>query len=1081
MNTGRDDISDIGKRCIADLRTTNPRDDKTRIEDTKGGLLADSYIWVLDDENFTQWRDDSSQRLLWVKGDPGKGKTMLLCGIINHLESTPRTDNKRMLAYFFCQATDERINTATAVVRGLILMLLEQDSRLLCHIEKKYEVHGTALFDDGNAWYALSKILLDILQDPRLESVWLVVDALDECTTGRSQLLDLIVDSSRTGRDRIKWLISSRNWLDIEERLDAVADKVSLEFNAASVAGAVESYINHKVSQLAQSKKYKTETTAEIRRHLLANADGTFLWVALVCQELDKAPRWKGLQRVQSFPAGLDGLYRSMILHAQEHEESALCLKLVAVTTIAYIPLRLVEYPSLVEECRDMEHDLESLQDLIKSCGSFLTVRNEIVYFVHQSAKDYLVNQQSSLVFPDDQAAVHEQILLSSLQSLTRILHRDMYDLADPGICLDDIVVPSPDPLRPVAYSCIYWIDHFWASDGKTKLHLMEASVEFLEKKCLYWLESLSLLRSIYPAMTSLHRLMKSQTTHRLQDVVIDAYRVLQNFHIALGDYPLQTYATVLLFSPQSSSIRRLFRHEAPTLADCRRGIREHWSDWEFTYTPQSGRVDSVEFSPDDQHVLTSSTRGKKPGARTVYVWSTTTGACEMALEGTYGTYSPDGYFIATACGRAIKLWNARTGLCERISSDHERSVYMVKFSPCGTVVAFVLEGARNITPTLSTVRTWVLGQGRPGATFQIQGNRVSRIDFSADGSQILITEDLGVLAWDLEKSELTSPFALADDMRPETTRIVAVSGGGRLMLAQVGNDTLEIWDLQRGANRIRSFRHLRLRIAAFSADARRIASVAPDTVKIWNVEDDACEATFSSGSEFPYLVAFSKDGQRLALGTWDGTVMLSGSLSRARAQDSLAHDMSITGVSISPRGRHVVTASTDETLKIWDLDTGLCELSIQSGSIMPVPFIACSYSADGRHIISETLLRTVEYWDAATGILLDSCDNAGLWSSGYFSDLGWRAQPAVAQWKPYFEPSSYRVAATISDDGHWILRHGRRVIWLPPDFRTRGDNAREKGVLFSVNVSSSGVVMAIATHVSQVCIIHFERAAEDP
>jgi hypothetical protein len=33
--------------CIQDMRQTDPRNDKKRIEDTKGGLLADSYRWCL--------------------------------------------------------------------------------------------------------------------------------------------------------------------------------------------------------------------------------------------------------------------------------------------------------------------------------------------------------------------------------------------------------------------------------------------------------------------------------------------------------------------------------------------------------------------------------------------------------------------------------------------------------------------------------------------------------------------------------------------------------------------------------------------------------------------------------------------------------------------------------------------------------------------------------------------------------------------------------------------------------------------------------------------------------------------------
>jgi hypothetical protein len=68
---------EIGKqeKCILDLRLTDPRDDKKRIEDTKGGLLEDLYHWILDNSDFRQWRRGEQSQLLWIKGDPGKGKT----------------------------------------------------------------------------------------------------------------------------------------------------------------------------------------------------------------------------------------------------------------------------------------------------------------------------------------------------------------------------------------------------------------------------------------------------------------------------------------------------------------------------------------------------------------------------------------------------------------------------------------------------------------------------------------------------------------------------------------------------------------------------------------------------------------------------------------------------------------------------------------------------------------------------------------------------------------------------------------------------------------------------------------------
>ncbi|KAL2134279.1 hypothetical protein VTI74DRAFT_536 [Chaetomium olivicolor] len=142
---------EIGKddRCLADLRTTDPRHDKKRIEGAKGGLLRDSYRWVLDNAEFQRWRHGEDNRLLWIKGDPGKGKTMLLCGIIDELNISAPSG---ILSFFFCQATDSRLNNATAVLRGLIYLLVSQQPALISHVRQQHDLAGKRAVEDTNAW-----------------------------------------------------------------------------------------------------------------------------------------------------------------------------------------------------------------------------------------------------------------------------------------------------------------------------------------------------------------------------------------------------------------------------------------------------------------------------------------------------------------------------------------------------------------------------------------------------------------------------------------------------------------------------------------------------------------------------------------------------------------------------------------------------------------------------------------------------------------------------------------------------------------------------------------------------------------
>lgn len=489
--------------CIRDLRLTDPCDDKKRLEETKGGLLEDSYCWILENSDFQRWRDDKQSRLLWIKGDPGKGKTMLLCGIINELNKS--MTKTAQLAYFFCQATDSRINNATAVLRGLLYLLVNQQPSLVSYVRKKYDHAGKALFEDTNAWVALSDIFTNILQDPSLNSTYLVIDALDECVADLRKLLDLIVQTS-SASPRIKWIVSSRNWPDVEERLERAGDKVrlSLELNAQPISTAVGVFIQHKVLQLVERKKYDDITRYAVLDHLFSNAHDTFLWVALVCQNLENVPRRHVIKKLNAFPPGLDSLYDRMLQQISTLEDADLCKQILALVTVAYQPITLQELVTLVAELEDMADDVGSIREIIGLCGSFLTLRKDTIYFVHQSAKDFLFAIAFDGIFPFGKEEVHRTVFSRSLKVMARSLHRDIYSLAELGYPSEKIKQPTPNPLAALCYSCIYWIDHLYDSNSSCPSNDIE---EFLSTKYVYWLEALSLCRSMSKGVVSVAKL----------------------------------------------------------------------------------------------------------------------------------------------------------------------------------------------------------------------------------------------------------------------------------------------------------------------------------------------------------------------------------------------------------------------------------------------------------------------------------------------------------------------------------------------------------------------------------------------
>jgi len=173
----------------------------------------------------------------------------------------------------------------------------------------------------------------------------------------------------------------------------------------------------------------------------------------------------------------------------------------------------LKELTSFIEQLEGIADDLESLRELKGLCGSFFVLRGDTVYFVHQSAKDFLLKNMLYEIFPSGVAELHYMIFSKSLVAMSRTLHRDVYSLRTPGFPIDRVQQPDPDPLVAVRYSCIYWVEHLaeWdprnTTKDRTDLGNGEAVDKFLREKYLYRLEALSLLRGMSEGVLSIVKL----------------------------------------------------------------------------------------------------------------------------------------------------------------------------------------------------------------------------------------------------------------------------------------------------------------------------------------------------------------------------------------------------------------------------------------------------------------------------------------------------------------------------------------------------------------------------------------------
>ncbi|KAH6670334.1 NACHT domain-containing protein, partial [Plectosphaerella plurivora] len=515
-------------RGLFTLGQIDPVSDKRSIERRKGGLLRQSYQWILSNADFKRWRQDPDVGLLWIRGDPGKGKTMLLCGVIDEL-SRQKSQGEQNLAFFFC--LDERRDDAVGVVRGLLASLFVQQPDIRRSYETRFRGQPPL---NVTSWEVLREVMEGVFRDPRLRETCIIIDALDECRHGLWDLLALI---SRMPSPRIKFLLASRSSDRIQQALKvgtAVGNRLlSLELNSEAISEAVYSYIEHR---LAGYEGYDAALKQEARQYLQKNSGSTFLWVALVIQELatDRTPRWKLgslLDRLRAFPSSLEELYKriwSNMLITHENEDvdvdtrRSLCPRILALVLTVERPVSLTEASLLIDWPADFPINDLARQEAIGYCRSFVTigVDDKVIHMVHQSAKDFLLKHAVGMLFPSGAAFHHLNIAQVSLMVISKTLHEGMRPPANRKDRRRSASAPSQQKSVDAAtYSCLYWVDHLQlglvAQPKKVQHQYLKDGGPvhvFLQTHLLHWFEFIALHGAVSTGITALSTLITLST-----------------------------------------------------------------------------------------------------------------------------------------------------------------------------------------------------------------------------------------------------------------------------------------------------------------------------------------------------------------------------------------------------------------------------------------------------------------------------------------------------------------------------------------------------------------------------------------
>ncbi|RSL90982.1 hypothetical protein CEP51_000479 [Fusarium floridanum] len=445
-------------KCRNTLFVSDPKIDRATLISSKGQRTPGTCEWIRENLHYQAWLAGES-RLLWISGGPGRGKTVLSLFLNEEVEKLCETTEDRLL-FYFCRFQDERYNKTINVLRSLIYQILKfsvdgpEVQQALEYFDAPEKVQF-ALSSFECLWTVLEKLLAQ----PGLPRIFCIIDGVDECHSSH-QLVAKLYDycKSQARKNDSTGLRLAMIGRDLEE-LDAFPGIKVDPDNEEDVNEDVKTFISSSLEPLARIQGFDDDIRSRVKKSLLERAEGIFLWVSFVIDELSRKKTCvEILETLHALPKGLHPIFARMLhnIDSGQRQTSALILKWVA---LAERPLTLNELAGAIGvEPGDHGMSIERITtDRVAICRPFLKVHNNRVLFVHQSAKEYLLRKKH------DADQVLEGFRITSDQGHAALAQKCLLVLENSALQhttldLDDMPWQDASPL--LGYAVFYWQSH---------------------------------------------------------------------------------------------------------------------------------------------------------------------------------------------------------------------------------------------------------------------------------------------------------------------------------------------------------------------------------------------------------------------------------------------------------------------------------------------------------------------------------------------------------------------------------------------------------------------------------------------
>lgn len=511
-------VDEEQQRCLDALFLTDPRLDRDRIFAAQGDRAKGTCEWIKTFHEYQNWFSATESSLLWIIGNPGKGKTYLSTYLAEELAMLENT----IVLEFYCDNKNESRNTAVAVIRGLMFDLIKQIHTLSQYLSPALREGSHSLRD--SSFEALWLIFIQMAEASQ-KCIICVLDGIDECGKNSIDCLvrrfDTFFAQPASLPYPLKLALTSRplskpNSLRLQRfpnlNLDSNLSH-TMNHTQSDVSKFVEAEFGNYFNPMWRGRYLMTSTATEewlskMKADIVEKADGTFLWAGFAMKQLKSQRSPDSAENaLRVFPKGLDAMYDRILLQiVDDLQDDADWLDLVAsllvLVVISVRPMSLGELSAAIPFQRTKVANWINLtRDLVDDCKGLLAVQDQtvdlvdqIVYLVHQSVKDHLLTHNVDRKSPINRLQVnersaHEKLALACISCLQQASsdHASFLMFEEYPTQLNESIKRS---FHLLLYSIFYWPIHarlcekdifdekhqFFAKVSKSRYMWLEAS-----------------------------------------------------------------------------------------------------------------------------------------------------------------------------------------------------------------------------------------------------------------------------------------------------------------------------------------------------------------------------------------------------------------------------------------------------------------------------------------------------------------------------------------------------------------------------------------------------------------------------